>query len=52
VLGSKVRGRRRFVLRGEEIRGVLGSEGGREEEEEVRDSNKNGGYLISVFQEV
>jgi hypothetical protein len=47
VLGSKVRGRRRFVLRG-----VLGSEGGREEEEEVRDSNKNGGCLISVFQEV
>ena len=41
------------MLRGEEIRGVLGSEGGREEEEEeVRGSNKNGGCLTSVFQEV
>ena len=39
------------MLRGEEIRGVLGSEGGREEEE-VRGSNKNGGCLTSVFQEV
>jgi hypothetical protein len=52
VLGSKVRGRRRFVLRGEEIRGILGSERGREEEEEIRGSNKNSGYLTSVFQEV
>ncbi len=44
-----MRGRRRFVLRGEEIRGVLGLEGGREEEEEVRGLNKNGGCLMSVF---
>ena len=40
------------MLRGEEIRGVLGSEGGREEEEEVRGSNKNSDYLTSIFQEI
>ncbi len=40
------------MLRGEEIWGVLGSEGGREEEEEVRGLNKNSSYLTSVFQEV
>ena len=40
------------MFRGEEIREVLGSEGGREEEEEVRDSNKNSDYLTSVFQEI
>ena len=40
MLDSKVRGRRRFVFREEEIREVLDSEGGREEEEEVRGSNK------------
>ena len=40
------------MFQGEEIRAVLGLEGGREEEEEVRGSNKNGGCLTSVFQEV
>jgi hypothetical protein len=40
------------VFRGKEIREVLDSERGREEEEEIRGSNKNSDYLTSVFQKI